>query len=171
MKKYATLILLLMATFAGTSQQVNKTIIDPELGTEVMIGYCNKSGLEKGPIGTEFSAEFEDYKPKKKYIEKLTIPIDAVEFTIVLGTWCSDRREQVPHFFKILNQTGYNPKRVKAIGVDKSKNAILVDISNLNIQRVPTFIVYKNGIEIGRIIETPEKNLEQDLWNIISEIP
>jgi len=169
MIKYITLFLLLTATLAGESQQVNKTIIDPKLGKEVMIGYCNKTGLEKGPIGTEFSSEFEAYKPQKKYIEKLTSPIDAVEFTIVLGTWCSDSREQVPRFYKILDQTGYNPKRVKVIGVDSNKSAILVDIRDLNIQRVPTFIVYKNGIEVGRIIETPEKKLERDLWNIISE--
>ena len=38
----------------------------------------------------------------------------------------------------------------------------------LGIQRVPTFIIYKNNIESGRIIETPKTSLEQDLVNILT---
>jgi len=160
---------MMMLGYQLSAQTINKIIVDPQINKEVMIGYCNKTGLEKGEFGEIFKAGMENYKPKKKYIEKLTPLIDQVEFTLVFATWCGDSKEQVPHFYKILQACQYNDKRVKVIGVDRNKSAILVDIKDLNIERVPTFIIYRNGLEIGRIVETPHKNLERDLYTIISE--
>ena len=42
-----------------------------------------------------------------------------------------------------------------------------VDIEDLNIELVPTFIIYKKGEEIGRIVETPYDTLEEDIWKIV----
>jgi hypothetical protein len=39
---------------------------------------------------------------------------------------------------------------------------------SLDIKRVPTFIIYKNNIETGRIIENPTTSLEQDMVNILT---
>ena len=160
--------LLIVIGLQGYGQSINKVIIDPQINKEIMIGYCNQNGFEKGVFADFFNPGFEKYNPSNKYIERLRPMIGEVEFTVVLGTWCSDSQLQVPHFYKVLKEAGYSDKRVKAIGVDRSKSAIVVDIKDLNIERVPTFIVYKNGVEIGRIIETPEKSIEKDLWKIIS---
>ncbi|MDP2723946.1 MAG: thioredoxin family protein [Bacteroidales bacterium] len=167
MKKWF-LVLLIAIGIQGFGQTVNKVILDPAINKEVMIGYCNKSGLEKGVFADYFNPGFEKYKPSKKYIDRLKPIADKIEFTVVMGTWCGDSQLQVPRFYKILSELGYSDKRVKLIGVDRSKAAILVDIKDLNIERVPTFILYKNGIEIGRIIETPTKSMEKNLWKIIS---
>ena len=102
-----------------------------------------------------------------QHISKLQDKLNDYEITIVLGTWCSDSKVQVPHFYRVINDAGYNDKRVKVIAVDKMKEAVLVDISMMNIERVPTFIIYKDDKEVGRIIETPKKTLERDLWKII----
>ncbi len=164
------LAIFFLVTFAlqAVGQKINKTILDSDLNKEILIGYCNLTGLEKGEFGEVFKTGYEQYKPQNKYIKKLIPVVDEVEFTVVLGTWCSDSEEQVPRFFKILNELSYNPKRVKIIAVNQSLSAILVSLKDFDIQKVPTFIVYKNGLELGRIIETPEKKIERDLWNIIS---
>ena len=44
---------------------------------------------------------------------------------------------------------------------------LLAEYDQLEIQRVPTFIIYKNNIEAGRIIENPVTSLEQDMVNIL----
>jgi len=49
----------------------------------------------------------------------------------------------------------------------ETKKLVFFDIDNLDIKRVPTFIIYENGEEIGRIIETPKKSLEKDLEKIV----
>jgi tetratricopeptide (TPR) repeat protein len=41
--------------------------------------------------------------------------------------------------------------------------------AGLNIHRVPTIIVYKNGKELQRIVESPVESLEQDLLNITTK--
>ena len=147
--------------------QMNSMVVDPKTKTKMLIGYCDKKGLQKDIYGIYFKSQYDVYSPADVYIKKLEEKIDDVEITIVLGTWCSDSQREVPRFYKVLNEAGYNDKRVKVIAVDKNKEAIVVDISDMNIKRVPIFIIYKNEKEIGRIVETPKKSLERDLWNIV----
>ncbi|MCU0370461.1 MAG: thioredoxin family protein [Bacteroidales bacterium] len=53
--------------------------------------------------------------------------------------------------------------------VNRDKEAGLVETINYNIQKVPTFIIYRKGREIGRIIETPYTTLEKDLLMFFSD--
>jgi len=84
-----------------------------------------------------------------------------------MGTWCSDSRREVPNFYKILDKLNYPDNKITLINVDRKKNGIEIDVSKLNIELVPTFIVYRNNTEIGRIIETPNESLERDLLKIL----
>jgi hypothetical protein len=57
---------------------------------------------------------------------------------------------------------------VNFIGVDNSKLSPVAEYDSLHIERVPTFIIYKNNIEAGRIIENPVTSLEQDILDILT---
>lgn len=160
-------IAIIVLSGLQTMAQMNSMVVDPKTKTKMLMGYCNKKGLEKDIYGIYFKSQYDVYKPTKLYINKLQEIIDDVEITIVLGTWCSDSKREVPRFYKVLNEAGYNDRRVKIIAVDKNKEAIVVDISDMDIQKVPTFIIYRNDKEIGRIVETPKKSLERDLWKIV----
>lgn len=160
---------LFVFTYTQLSAQMNSVVVDPKTDSKMLIGNCDKSGLQKGVYGTYFDSQYDVYKPADVYINKLEDKIDGVEVTIVLGTWCSDSQREVPRFYKVLNNAGYNDKRVKVIAVDKDKEAIVVDIKDMEIERVPTFIIYKDEKEIGRIVETPKKSLERDLWKIVKK--
>ncbi len=165
--KIIAIVLIVLSGMQATAQMMNSMVVNPKTKTKMLIGYCDKNGLEKDIYGVYFKSQYDIYKPANKYIDKLRSKLDDVEITIVLGTWCSDSQREVPRFYKVLNEAGYNDKRVKVIAVDKTKAAIVVDISDLNIEKVPTFIIYKDDVEIGRIIETPKKSLEKDLWKIV----
>lgn len=160
---------LFVLTYTQLSAQMNSVVVDTKTDNKMLIGNCDKSGLEKGVYGTYFKSQYDLYNPGDVYIKKLEEKIDDVEVTVVLGTWCSDSKREVPRFYKVLNEAGYNDKRVKVIAVDKNKEAIVVDIKDWDIKRVPTFIIYKDEKEIGRIVETPKKSLERDLWNIVKK--
>jgi len=41
------------------------------------------------------------------------------------------------------------------------------DIDVYGVENVPTFIFFRNGEELGRIIEAPDKSLEEDMAGII----
>ena len=85
-----------------------------------------------------------------------------------MGTWCPDSRREVPRFMRILDVWKFHLTKVTFIGVDNAKLSPVGEYEKLKIQRVPTFIIYKNNIEAGRIIENPVTSLEQDMVNILT---
>ena len=85
-----------------------------------------------------------------------------------MGTWCEDSQNQVPRFYKILQQLDFNLKKVQLITVDRSKKTPENLEAGLNITNVPTFIFYKNSTEIQRIVESPVETLENDMLKILS---
>jgi thiol-disulfide isomerase/thioredoxin len=151
------------------SQEMNKKITDPKSGKEILFGNCNRAGLERGDFGKLFDEYYKIYEPDMAVISQLKLKQEGVELLIVLGTWCSDSQEQVPKFFKVLDMIRFDKKNVQMICVDGNKEAGAVDLVNYNIQKVPTFIVYKKGREIGRIIETPYTTIEKDLLMFFSD--
>lgn len=145
------------------SQELNRTITDPRLDKEILYGYCDRSGLTKGEFGKLFEEYYQIYKPDQVVINQLKQKKEGIDILIVLGTWCSDSQEQVPKFFKILDKIRFNKKNIQLICVNSDKEAPETDAADYNIQKVPTFIIFKKGREIGRIVETPYTSLEKDL--------
>ncbi len=163
-----TFLLLIMPLFMP-AQQLNKTIQDPRFDIPVLIGYCDRDGLNEGDFGDIFRSEYDEYAPAKKYVRKLKKqPVD-YSISMVLGTWCHDSQEQVPRFYKVLDEAGIPGEVMEVICVDGYKKAGEIDLSALDIERVPTFIFYREGEELGRIIETPGKSLEEDFLSIVRE--
>ncbi len=110
--------------------------------------------------------QYKNYTPESAKLD----PGKLADFDIkvVLGTWCHDSQVQVPRFLKIMDETGYK-KEMSFIAVDTDKNAPGNLIDNLDIIRVPTFIFYKDDLEAGRIIESPEETLERDIAAIVNQ--
>ena len=165
----ALLIALVVIPCAIYPQEFNRKITDPRNGEEILIGNCDRSGLEKGEFGKLFLEYYQIYEPDKTVLRELKLKQEGIEIMVVLGTWCSDSQEQVPKFFKILDKIRFEKKNVQLICVDSSKKAGDIDLVNYDIQKVPTFIVYRKGREVGRIIETPYITLEKDLLMFFSE--
>jgi hypothetical protein len=53
-------------------------------------------------------------------------------------------------------------------GIPKDKESREPYIKGKNIQKIPTFIFFIDGEEIGRVIEHPITSLEEDILDIIS---
>jgi thiol-disulfide isomerase/thioredoxin len=134
-----------------------------------LLGYFNLNSLKQAPHSAWFIKGYDEYQLNTEPFNRLLdINIDNVTIRIVLGTWCPDSRREVPKFIRILDIWNFPISKVKLIGVDKSKLSSVSDYGSLNIERVPTFIIYKNNIEAGRIIENPVTSLEQDMLNILT---
>ncbi len=136
-----------------------------------LLGYFNPDQLRREPYAVWFLKGFDEYQPNSAAMDKLTgISKDDLSIKIVMGTWCPDSRREVPRFMRLLDSWKFPAGKVTFIGVDNSKLAPVGEYEKLDIQRVPTFIVYKNNIETGRIIENPVTSLEQDMVNILTGI-
>jgi thiol-disulfide isomerase/thioredoxin len=134
-----------------------------------LLGYFNPLRLSQPPYSEWYTKGFNDYQPAKEVIDKLTsIYKNDLSIRIVMGTWCPDSRREVPRFMKIMDQWQFPRENITFIGVDNEKLSPVGDFDKLDIQRVPTFIILKNKIETGRIIENPVASLEQDLLDILT---
>jgi hypothetical protein len=137
--------------------------------TTWILGYFNPDRLTHYPYSTWYTTGFEEYMPKTEALNNLMdISKENLKIKVVMGTWCPDSRREVPRFMKVIETWQFPLSDMTFIGVDNAKLSPVGEYTNLDIVRVPTFIVYKNNIEAGRIIENPATSLEQDLVNILT---
>ncbi|MGD0583430.1 MAG: thioredoxin family protein [Bacteroidales bacterium] len=134
-----------------------------------ILGSFKVDMLYQPPYSEWYVRGFDEYKFCSQYTDSLKMAITPdVTIKIVMGTWCPDSRREVPRFMRIMKIIDFPADKVELIGVDNSKIAPLRNFESLDIKRVPTFIIYKNNIEAGRIIENPVTSLEQDMVKILT---
>ena len=133
-----------------------------------LLGYFNPRQLKSEPHSAWFYKGYDDYQVNQEAMKSLSeISKDGLSIKIVMGTWCPDSRREVPRFMKVLDTWNFPADYLTFIGVDNLKASPVGGYEALEIHRVPTFIIYKNNLEAGRIIENPATSLEQDMVNIL----
>lgn len=163
------IILLLLTLSIVKAQQYNNSTIDTVKNKKMLIGYCTREAFQDTAFKDWFDEQYTNYQPDYDVLDKLEGKLDDISITIVMGTWCSDSREQIPSFYKVLDELNYSSEKITLICVDRKKKGLSDEADNLNIELVPTIIFYRNGNEIGRIIETPQESLEKDMLEILSK--
>ena len=84
------------------------------------------------------------------------------------GTWCGDSKRETPRFYKVMEAADFNfKKNFKLVAVNRGKKTPDNLQEGKNIIRVPTFIFYKKGKEIGRYVEYPRESMEKDFLKIL----
>jgi thiol-disulfide isomerase/thioredoxin len=165
-------VTLLSGPASGQEQQATtaQTVPDWAEPTTWLLGYFSMDDLTIYPHNLWYQQRFDSFVPDKDAMAELKeIKLNDVTVTMVMGTWCSDSRREVPRFMKIIKELDYNTDNITFIGVDSYKEAPLDSYGELGIERVPTFIFYINKVEKGRIIEYPETSLERDMVNILKK--
>lgn len=162
------LVFSLLLAGALLAQEKCNFTFDEKSGKNILIGEITRENLTDSSYSVWFNEEYDNYAPDTLVIERLKNNLKEYAIEVVFGTWCSDSRREVPRFLKILDLCGFPDKNLRLIAVDRNKKADDIDISDKEIALVPTFIIYKNNEEKGRIIETPEESLEKDLSNILN---
>lgn len=172
MKRIVILSILLLSLHFAPSQIANKLTTDKK-GNELLLGEISKSDLTKNTFNTWFSKNYDDYLVNKSIVKQLKDSLNQYEIKAFLGTWCGDSKREIPHFYKILEDVKFPENQLQVIAVNRTKEAYKQSPNHeekgLNIHRVPTFIFYKNGKEVNRIVEHPKETLERDILNIVSK--
>lgn len=170
MKNLSIVFLFVFCTNSLYSQNtMNNIVFDENSDQEILLGYCNIDGLKNSTVTDWFIPEYEEFSLDPETLELINPELmQELEFYLVMGTWCDDSQREVPRIIKITEHLNLQPDQLVIIAVDKNKEAGTISLSDMNIEFVPTLIIYLNGAEIGRIIESPTESLEKDLLNIIS---
>jgi thiol-disulfide isomerase/thioredoxin len=115
----------------------------------------------------EWKPFVEGYSPHLDILSRIQTVSEAVRIEIFLGTWCPDCRQHVSAYIKIMDMVRSPMIQTTYTGLPQNREARGPYIEGKNIERLPTFIIFLRGQEIGRIIETPSKSVEEDLWEIL----
>jgi len=137
-----------------------------------LLGLSNREGLQEAPFNEWFDKNYKAYEPKAEVIKKAKKKMKGVEVKAFLGTWCGDSKREVPKFYKVLDAMKFDESRLELISLDREsgvyKQSPTSEEKGLNIHRVPTFVFFKDGEEIGRIVEYPVTSMEVDIAQIVN---
>jgi hypothetical protein len=108
-------------------------------------------------------------KPDAEAAKALAGVPPGAEVTIFLGTWCGDSRREVPRFWRGLDEAGGAvPFKVTYVAVDRQKKEPAGPVTENDVRFLPTFIVRRDGHEVGRIVETAPCGIEHDLLALLT---
>lgn len=154
------------------AQEINKKVVDSN-GREKLLGIVNKDAFTNDSFATWFNPQYINYEVDKKTIKPVARKLKKYEITVFMGTWCGDSKREVPRFYKILEASNFPKEQFIMVTVDNTKENYKKspggEEKGLNIIKVPTFIFYKEGKEVNRIVESPIESLEKDIALILDE--
>lgn len=138
-----------------------------------LLGVCTTAQLSEEPFAEWYRGAYEAYTPHQETAARLAdIGFDDVEVTVFFGTWCGDSQRELPRLVKLLDSVGFPESSRTLVAVDSTdemeKRSPDGEEMGLEIYRVPTIIISRNGQEVARMVEHPVLSLERDLLSILS---
>lgn len=135
-----------------------------------LVGIATKKDFQQEPYGSDWFNDFYSYyETDKGTVEKLKPYLKDIKIKGFMGTWCGDSKREIPNFYKILDEAEFDYKNLELVTVNRQKKANGLE-EGFNVIRVPTFILYKDGKEIGRFVEhaIEDSSVEEDFLKILS---
>jgi thiol-disulfide isomerase/thioredoxin len=148
---FSSLILVIMSLSAQAQKTYQETVEAD--GTKIMVGVINKEVLQYETSFTWFAQNQQNYTPPPAAVEAFKKNGSKIHIICFGGTWCGDTKAILPKFYTLITAAGFMQSRLTVIGVDRSKKTYAALAESLGITNVPTFIILKNGKEVGRVVE------------------
>lgn len=167
MRKLLPIFLLSFSVLQLNGQQSNKIIFDEMANQSILYGLGTVDVFQNEQFSQWYSTEYEQYNVNTQVLTSAKPELKSITIKVVLATWCKDSKREVPRFIKILNALEFPSEKLEIIGVDRKKVCPEAGVEAGFVAFVPTFFFFRNGIEIGRIVEHPNESLESDLIKIL----
>ena len=172
MKKLFLVFLILIACtpHGEATKELNKRTFNEE-GETILTGQVTVQGLRAVPFDEWYSFFYEDYALDSGTLDMMREDLQEIDILVFLGTWCGDSQWQVPGLIKMLEYVGYDMERLTLVALERDENRVMFspdgEEEGLDIGYVPTYIFYREGKELGRIIENPMQSLEKDVQKVL----
>lgn len=166
MKRFSLFLFLLTTSFLMA--QTPPTYTDTRGNTQL----CGPFELATLQTDKNFSGWFqENYEALTGVFGKDTWAknLQDTKVEIFLGTWCSDSQYLVPRFVKLWDELGLDREQLHFVAVygsdveGKYKLSTNGEEEGKYIHRMPTIIISRDKVEIGRIVESPASDLNIDV--------
>ena len=133
-------------------------------GSKIIKGFMSKKELASDTAFAWYAQNLKGFSPNVDVIKQYAVNKAGINLVVFGGTWCGDTQALLPKFFATTDAAGISDSQLTLIGVDRSKKSLFNLTEAFGITNVPTFIVMKDGKEVGRVVEygkigSPEKEV------------
>ncbi len=152
---------VILTVFGVGSPPVSKPSDAPPLE---LVGTVTRAEVEKKIDGWKQATEKAEPNPETA-AKLMKVPAGA-QVDVYFGTWCGDSRREVARLWKAL-EAGTPPFAVHYTAEPRDKTRRKYP-DGVTVSQLPTFIVKRNGKEVGRIVETAPNGIEADLVSLLA---
>jgi thiol-disulfide isomerase/thioredoxin len=164
------IFLIAVIIFVGilTRAQTQYEVSDD--GTKKMLkGLISRDMLENDTAFNWFHHNQAGYIPNTEAVSVLKARKSQVQFMVFGGTWCEDTQMLLPRFYLLMDAAGIPADQVTVIMVDHHKKSMDHLPEDMHLTNTPTFIVLKDGKEVGRVLEYGKTGQwDKELGDIVS---
>ncbi|HEX8460871.1 MAG TPA: thioredoxin family protein [Segetibacter sp.] len=166
---------IVLATFAACSSTKQSSVVNTKFSTEkdgadkVLKGYITRSTIESDTAFKWFAENMKYGTADANAVA--AFKKNGAKFSMIVfgGTWCHDTQNLLPVFYRLVEKSGYPESKITLIAVDRAKTGPDNLHKTYSITNVPTFIVLKEGKEVGRVVEYgKEGQIDKELGNIVT---
>ena len=118
---------------------------------KVLKGLISRDMLESDTAFQWFHENQFGFTPDAEETTLLKAKGPQVQFLVFGGTWSESTKDILPKFFSLLDAASFPRDQVTLVGVDHDKKTTNHLTESMHITSIPTFIVLKNGQEVGRV--------------------
>jgi thiol-disulfide isomerase/thioredoxin len=162
--------LVLLAGLAANAAGGIGDAASPAAQTHVLVGPVTREQVE-GAV-PEWVKDAAAARPDGEAAMALAQVTPGAEVIVFLGTWCSDSRREVSRLWRALDDAGAAggdlPFALRYVGVDEQKREPAAAVAEFGLKYMPTFVVRRDGKEVGRIVEISPHAIEADLLALLS---
>lgn len=168
MKKVFVLALAIFSAqyiFAQSAAEISRDTY----GNKIVKGFFVKQDLATDTAFGWFAQNQKSFTPNADVVKQYSTNKQGVNLVVFGGTWCDDTKQLLPKFFATTDAAGLAENQITLIGVDRSKKSLYNLVEAFGVTNVPTFIVMKDGKEVGRVVEYGKTGVpEKEVAEIIS---
>ena len=134
----------------------------------MLVGTASRTSLND-PAFSWFKKGYDSYKPTAAALKVIKPQASTLHIEVFGGTWCDDTHELLPKFYKVADEAKITDSQITLHLVNRDKKTKDGSSEKYKIVNVPTYIIIKDGKEIGRIVESAKISIEADLAAILTD--
>ena len=167
--------LMMVIVFAMSCVQPLKTLkinyqVKEDKGHKMLYGVINRGLIANDTFGW-FNENMKYGYPDATAVNTFKQKKDKFTLLVFGGTWCEDTQNLLPKFYQLIDASGFPENQINLLAVDRKKKTVKNLHFIYKITNVPTFIVLKKGLEIGRVTEYGTKgDITKELGEIVAGI-
>jgi thiol-disulfide isomerase/thioredoxin len=171
---YSALAAIIL-TSCGVAQRTLKVTetrtyeVTHDAESKILKGYIDRTAIESDTSFKWFKENMKWGNADAAAVQALQANGGNVHFVVFGGTWCHDTQNLLPVFYRLADKGGISNDKITLIGMDRAKTALNGFEKAFKITNVPTFIVMKDGKELGRVVEYGKYGaIDKELGEIVA---